>query len=97
MEYIPNGQSRSWDDVHGSLSTERPHFMHLRAVNDSHFDLTHSPHHSPSTTPVMHRHTFVNKSEVNLEDLLENLKKSESLQDQADMIHYLYTRLSVAL
>ena len=45
----------------------------------------------------MHRHTFEGGSEVNVQELLESLKKSESLQDQADIIHYLYAHLSVAI
>ncbi|KAK7498731.1 hypothetical protein BaRGS_00010108, partial [Batillaria attramentaria] len=46
---------------------------------------------SPTASPVLHRKYFEEQKGVDIAELLDNLKQSESLQEQADIIHYLYT------
>ncbi|XP_070197407.1 probable phosphorylase b kinase regulatory subunit alpha isoform X7 [Littorina saxatilis] len=59
-------------------------FQHLRTAV--------SMHHSHSMTLSGHHNISIPQgNEVNVHELLENLKQSDSLQEQADIIHYLYT------
>ena len=70
------------------LDLETPHFSHLRKVKDVHIDL---PHTSACPSPFQsHPCSMAEAEAVDDLDLLERLKGSESLQEQADIIHYLH-------
>lgn len=62
--------------------------LHLKLSSSGHFDLPHSPAISPCPSPALGQMPATEK--VNIEELLGQLKASESLQEQADIIHYLY-------
>ncbi|XP_025085858.1 probable phosphorylase b kinase regulatory subunit alpha isoform X7 [Pomacea canaliculata] len=67
-------------------------FLHLKDASSGHYDLPHTPSGSPTSSPgPRHRQLKGDISDVDLSDLTDQLQKSETLQEQADIIHYLYT------
>ncbi|KAK7097165.1 probable phosphorylase b kinase regulatory subunit alpha isoform X6 [Littorina saxatilis] len=76
---------------------EHPRCMPALRPKDSENNFQHlrtavSMHHSHSMTLSGHHNISIPQgNEVNVHELLENLKQSDSLQEQADIIHYLYT------
>lgn len=73
------------------LETDVRPFLHLKAHSSSAFDLPMSPSVSPQVSPSVHRKHMEEQAGVDLQELLDSLRQSESLQEQADIIHYLYT------
>ncbi|XP_025085859.1 probable phosphorylase b kinase regulatory subunit alpha isoform X8 [Pomacea canaliculata] len=72
--------------------TDTQQFLHLKDASSGHYDLPHTPSGSPTSSPgPRHRQLKGDISDVDLSDLTDQLQKSETLQEQADIIHYLYT------
>ncbi|XP_071088484.1 probable phosphorylase b kinase regulatory subunit alpha isoform X8 [Haliotis cracherodii] len=66
--------------------------MHLKESRESlHAPPSSSPLGSPQASPTGHRKRLVDtQEEINITELVETLSHTENLQEQADIIHYLY-------
>ncbi|XP_067663658.1 probable phosphorylase b kinase regulatory subunit alpha isoform X3 [Haliotis asinina] len=66
--------------------------MHLKESKESlHGSSNLTPSSSPHASPTAHRKRLMDTHEdINIDELVETLSQSENLQEQADIIHYLY-------
>ncbi|XP_046368664.1 probable phosphorylase b kinase regulatory subunit alpha isoform X4 [Haliotis rufescens] len=66
--------------------------MHLKESRESlHAPPSSSPLGSPQASPTGHRKRLVDtQEEINITELVDTLSQTENLQEQADIIHYLY-------